>query len=193
MLTSDRCNQLPSLLAPADWTEGVEWAAKAGPPLCLAQLAGGLAQPGGADPGWIRTGLLLSAAGDVLMLRVQELNSFVGGQAAFLLAHLAYVPALQATGSEVYELPRDPRDLKLLGLVGAAAAVYGGLLHAHVDDELKLPVVLYIAAIVVVGWRAAARTRAAVGQRLRGAALVGAAAFMVSDTLLALLKFHPAF
>ena len=51
------------LLAPATWVYGLEWFTKCLPVLCLAHLAGGLAQPGGADPKWVRRALLLSAAG----------------------------------------------------------------------------------------------------------------------------------
>jgi hypothetical protein len=44
-----------------------------------------------------------------------------------------------------------------------------------------------------MAWRAAARSHAAVGQQLRGAALAGAILFMASDLALALREFHPAF
>ena len=116
----------------------------------------------------VGAGLLLSAAGDVLL----ELRGlFVAGLSAFLAAHLAYLAAF---------LMRD-RGLRpgllvpFLAWTGTAAAwLWDGL------GGLRGAVLTYMAAITAMMWRAAA---------LGGPAAWGAALFGLSDTLIAADRF----
>lgn len=130
----------------------------------------------------ILAGLVLSLAGDVFLMLPRD--RFVAGLASFLAAHLAYIAAFQA-GAAI------PIDLQLLLPLGVVAATLLWWLWAGLG-RLRVPVVLYTATIVVMVWRAWARSRAipTVGPALAAA---GAVLFLVSDSLLAIDRFRPSF
>jgi len=130
----------------------------------------------------ILAGLVLSLAGDVFLMLPRD--RFVAGLASFLAAHLAYIAAFQADAA----VPMDPQ--LLLPLVIAASALLW-LLWAGLG-RLRVPVVLYAATIVVMVWRAWARSRAipSLGPALAAA---GAVLFLVSDSLLAIDRFRHRF
>ena len=144
------------------------------PALSLASIAFG-AGPGRA-PRAVGSGLLLSALGDVLL---EGHGLFVAGLSAFLLAHLAYTAAFLADESRL----RLARALPFaLWLGGAASLFWSGV------GPLAVPVAVYMAAIGVMMWRAAARVDAGRKGALIG--LVGAMLFGLSDTLIALDRFR---
>lgn len=137
----------------------------------------------GASGGHARlvgAGLVLSALGDVL-LEVAP-SWFVFGLGAFLLAHVAYVASFTLDAPALAPLRALP--FAFYG-VGMLAILWPDL------GDMAAPVALYTLAICTMLWRAAAR----VGSR--GAALplewigvAGATSFALSDSLIALSRFH---
>jgi len=125
----------------------------------------------------LAVGLALSLAGDVAIEQ-----SFVGGLALFLLAHVAYVSAFLA-------------DAKRLHLVRALPiAVYAVCVTAFLWGnlgDLRVAVVAYVIAISAMLWRSAARVGRSGGPRPgEWAGLAGAILFALSDTLIAFDRFH---
>lgn len=122
----------------------------------------------------VTLGLVASAVADVAIE-----SSFLLGLALFLLAHLVYVASFVADERALH-LPR--------AIPFALYAVLMYLFLAPGLGGLAVPVGLYATAISAMMWRAAARIRP--GQRAGWLALAGALAFGLSDTLLALHRFH---
>jgi uncharacterized membrane protein YhhN len=126
---------------------------------------------------WIAAGLVASLAGDLLL--EWSADTFVAGVLAFLLAHVFYVAGFLRRAAQ-------PRLLLALPF-----AVWGGLVFAELEPGLgamRVPVAIYAVALSVMGWRAAALVGADTGREPWRTA-IGAALFMLSDTLLALNKF----
>lgn len=145
-----------------------------------------LVQPGGQPyRSLIVLGLALSLAGDYLL--ALPTNRFLGGLAAFLLAHVAYVAAFSVGN------PLSARQLAWLPpflALGAAvtAFVWKGL------GGLRVPVLVYAATISVMAWRAATRGEViAVPHSSYLLALIGACLFFASDTALAVRRFRRPF
>jgi len=143
--------------------------------LAVALLAGAWDSSVGR---WLVVALLLGLVGDVLLLEHTP-RRFVGGLAAFLVGHLAYVAAFMAVGL----------DRPALGWVGALVLVVSlvvgrRILPGAVADGgpgLGGAVAAYMAvigAMAVTGW--------ATGRLLVG---VGVSLFVLSDTVLAMGKF----
>ncbi|MCC6446069.1 MAG: lysoplasmalogenase [Armatimonadetes bacterium] len=128
----------------------------------------------------IQAGLLFSAAGDAALDMGDEW--FRAGLFAFLTAHLCYIGAYLS----------ETRRLRLLRAapfaawgIGLTAFLWPGL------EDMALPVALYSAVICVMTWRAAAL----IGEPSRPAfarwsAFAGAALFALSDSPIALTRFH---
>jgi len=125
---------------------------------------------------YISIGLLFSALGDILL--DEYLNLFVPGLAAFLIAHVFYIIAF------IYRSKRPA--------VEGALAIYsiGGIAFTFLYKgvgELLIPVLLYMAVITTMGWRAyAARRYDSYAQW----AFYGALLFIASDSLIAFNKFY---
>ncbi len=120
-------------------------------------------------------GMLLSGAGDII-LDVDRVGLFIPGLVAFLLAHLCYIAAFAV------ELRFEPvRLLPLAGLL-AYALVIGWFLKDIPGDKL-VPVMAYLVIITLM----------AMGSFLlrepSWLVSIGAIAFMVSDTIIAVNKF----
>jgi uncharacterized membrane protein YhhN len=105
--------------------------------------------------------------------------SFLGGLGLFLAAHLLYIGAFIGDA-------RRARPLLAVPFAAYAAAMHRFL--APGLGALALPVAAYALVIAAMMWRAAARVRA--GERAGWIALLGALCFGLSDTLLALHRFH---
>jgi uncharacterized membrane protein YhhN len=122
-------------------------------------------------------GLALSFLGDAFLIG-ESRRAFLGGLAAFLLAHLAYVAAFLINGVNL-------RWMSAAAIPVAAIAVMVSLwLAPHTPPELMLPVKLYTAVI-------SAMVITAVGTRGKGGAvliLVGAVLFFLSDLSVASLR-----
>lgn len=131
------------------------------------------------DAQLVSAGLVLSMVGDVCLTSV--VDQFVPGLVAFLLAHVAYVVAYVGR----------TRALHLLRLVPVAA--FGYFVFAWLGPSLgamRGPVLAYVVVICTMMWRAAAQVGERPGAEGRAwAALVGAIAFALSDTLVAYVRF----
>jgi uncharacterized membrane protein YhhN len=123
-------------------------------------------------------GLLFSLAGDVFLMLPSD--RFVPGLVSFLVAHLFYIAAFGSVA----------------GVSFTAAAIvpfvlYGAvllrILWPHLG-RLKLPVAVYAAVLLVMAWQAAEQYLAVRDVRSL-LALVGAALFVVSDSVLAFNRF----
>jgi alkenylglycerophosphocholine/alkenylglycerophosphoethanolamine hydrolase len=151
-------------------------ASKPIPVLALALLQ--RRAPPGRHAGWIAAGLLASALGDVLLEWSPSL--FVPGLLAFLSAHVAYVIAFTL---------RAPRPATLLvGPIAGYGIAMFTLLRPGLGD-LAVPVAVYVLVICAMAWRAAALV-GAVPAPAAWSALLGAGSFVVSDSVLAVNRFH---
>jgi uncharacterized membrane protein YhhN len=124
-------------------------------------------------------GLLCSAAGDVFLMLPDD--RFIPGLVSFLIGHLCYIAAF--TYGRPFRVTLWPL---------AAFASYGVLIFLMLLPRLgsvTVPVALYIAVILAMGWQAWER-RAALGTSGAALALAGAILFIVSDSILALNRFH---
>jgi alkenylglycerophosphocholine/alkenylglycerophosphoethanolamine hydrolase len=122
----------------------------------------------------VLAGLLTSAAADVAIEW-----SFLAGVALFLAAHVLYVAAFVAD-------ERALRAWRALPFASYAASMYAFLRPGL--GAFAVPVGAYVVAIAAMMWRAAARVHA--GETAGRWALCGALAFGLSDSLLALHRFH---
>lgn len=127
-------------------------------------------------------GLACSLVGDVLLML--PVKRFAAGLASFLVAHGCYVAAFAGASPA-------PASLLLL----AAAAAIGAAVTVPLWPYLgryRLPVVVYVGALVAVLWQSAgwAAQTGAASARL---AALGAALFTVSDAVLAHNRFRRPF
>jgi uncharacterized membrane protein YhhN len=120
-------------------------------------------------------GLVFSWAGDVLLMLPAD--RFVAGMISFLAAHLCYIAAFVTYGGWSTDL-----------LLFMPFALGGGVVTVLIWPRLgrmRLPVLIYVAAILVMGWQAAGY-----GQLTeRAPAVLGAVLFILSDACLALDRF----
>lgn len=131
----------------------------------------------------ILIGLALSTLGDVFLMLPGDW--FVFGLGSFLCAHLAYLVALTRRARAFAAL------WPFLAYAALAAAVLA-VLWPHLPDELRLPVVIYVAVLAAMAAQAAAvwwrqRTRAT------ALAALGGLSFVVSDASLAIDRFAAPF
>ncbi|MBI3850008.1 MAG: lysoplasmalogenase [Verrucomicrobia bacterium] len=147
--------------------------------LLLALIAPG---PGLARYKWaIVTGLAFSLAGDVFLMLPG--NLFLAGLLSFLVAHIAYLVAFT---SDV-RFGKRPLVFLVWFLVGVPMLL---LQWPGIPAALRIPVVLYTIFILAMAGQATSR---ALSLSVPGAwaAAVGAALFVMSDTMLGLDRFRP--
>jgi uncharacterized membrane protein YhhN len=144
-------------------------ATKVGASLCFVAL-GLLPAPKGPLSAGLLTGLALSVVGDAALLSARR-PAFLGGLAAFLLAHLAYAAAFASSGRAVpwVALP-----------VAALLAATLRWLWPHLGP-MRLPVVAYTLAIGAMLWLAQGVDRPEVR--------LGAILFTASDLCVARDRF----
>jgi uncharacterized membrane protein YhhN len=161
------------------WTKlpAVQLITKGIPVLCLIVWLVGLPRDRFAN--LIMAGLVVSLVADLVMQWDSAL--FLPGLVIFLVTQLIYITAFVGVtqrGSWMRLLP--------FAIWGVIAFL---ILNPYLGD-LLLPVTVYIVAIVSMMWRAAALVGArGKSQTFDLAALLGAIAFGLSDTLLALNHF----
>jgi len=124
-------------------------------------------------------GLALSALGDLFLSRDGE-KAFISGLVSFLVAHVAYIVLFASIGQSPAVLLSMPLVLVAAGLIAASLALLRIILR-HVSGELRLPVMVYCTALVLMGLTALATERALL--------IAGAAMFVASDATLAWEKF----
>ncbi len=122
-------------------------------------------------------GLALSFIGDALLIGESQ-RLFLGGLAAFLLAHVAYIAAFVALG-----VSRRWMAVAAIPIIGIAVVV-SAWLGPHTPAELTLPVYAYTAVIsgMVI---AAFGTR---GSGFSALILAGALMFFLSDLSVAWMR-----
>lgn len=126
----------------------------------------------------LMAGLALSMLGDVALMFE---GFFIPGLVSFLLAHLCYIAVFRQG------MPWFPSKKALAATLGVGAAMYAFLLP-HLKGILPFAVAAYVVVIALmaaqaIGRATVLRDRASVG------VAVGAAFFMVSDSLLATNRF----
>ena len=174
------------VLVAAEWrgSAGLRVAAK------LAASAAFLVVGATVDAGdpygrWIIGGLCCGAVGDVFLLG-RGRRMFFGGLVAFLAGHLAYIAGFA-------QLFPAGRWLGAAGGYIALPIAVGALVLARLWPRLgplRVPVILYVAAIIAMVVGAIAAYRAgALPPPQRGWLLAGAALFFVSDLAVARERF----
>jgi uncharacterized membrane protein YhhN len=155
--------------------------------ICLAVT--GLAQQRAAGYAYaVVAGLAVSVVGDVLLMLPRE--RFIGGLAAFLVAHLLYIWGLW------FGLSAQPVVMDLV--IPPVLALLGGFVFRRLSrgireqgqEAMLVPVGVYAAAITIMAWRAAVVLfQPGALPVYRWLPALGAALFYLSDTALAWDRF----
>ncbi len=124
--------------------------------------------------------LALSAIGDAFLSRDGE-KAFLGGLASFLAAHVVFVALFVRSGSGIGLLAAEPWRGAIALAMALFALVMLVALWPRVGPELRVPVSVYIVAILAMGVSALTLNNLWV--------IGGAILFMASDGLLAAEKF----
>ncbi|MBT9556046.1 MAG: lysoplasmalogenase [Myxococcales bacterium] len=143
----------------------------------VAALLPGL--PTGTYGAAVVAALVLSFAGDLLLVPKGAKRAFLAGLVAFLLGHVAYAVAFTALG-----LPMGPTALAF-GIIAGPAIVVGRYFVSRASAQMKAPVVAYIvviSAMVALASGATWRT----GDPLL---LLAAGLFYASDVFVARQRF----
>lgn len=127
-------------------------------------------------------GLVFSLVGDVFLMLPRD--RFIYGLLSFLIAHLFYIAAFSEAGFQARSL------VSLWPFL-----IYGSLMLRLLWSglgKLKVPVIFYMAVILLMGWQAFNRCA---GAEISGSklALAGALLFIASDSILALNRFKRPF
>ena len=130
----------------------------------------------------VGVGLAFSLAGDVFLMLPKDRFAF--GLGSFLVGHFFYIAAF--TSVEGFQVTLGCLVPFLLG----GAVIYGTLLP-HLE-RFRLPVLVYVLAILVMAWQAAERWELT-GDASSLLALAGALLFLVSDSALAFNRFRAPF
>ena len=146
--------------------------------LAVAMLAVLAALQGG--PLLLVAALALSAVGDAFLLRDGE-KAFLGGLASFLVAHIVFVALFLRSGGGLGLLGAE----SWRGAIALAMAVFAIVMLAalwrRVGPGLRVPIAVYVAAILAMGMSALTTSNVWL--------IGGAVLFMASDGLLATEKF----
>jgi uncharacterized membrane protein YhhN len=159
------------VLQPPSWRRTLVKTASTALLALLAWLAGG--------PVLLVAGLLLSALGDTFMAEEGE-HAFMGGLVAFLLAQLAYAVLFTLGGGGI-DVLMQPLRLALAVVMVVISVAMLSILWPSVERRLKIPVGIYLAAILAMGLAALTVDSWVV--------ILGALLFMTSDCVLGVQKF----
>ncbi|MDF1661477.1 MAG: lysoplasmalogenase [Planctomycetota bacterium] len=130
----------------------------------------------------ILAGLVFSLAGDVFLMFEKDL--FIWGLGSFLIAHIFYVVAF------AMDVPWDPSQVLWLLPFALIAVIMMMVLWRRLPAKLRLPVIIYVLALVFMGWFAARRFDAGLFDTQSAAlCLIGAVLFLISDGVLSVRRF----
>lgn len=146
--------------------------------LAVAMLAVLSFMQGG--PWLLVAALALSAVGDAFLSRDGE-KAFLGGLASFLAAHILYVPLFLHSGGGMGLLGTESWRGAIALAMAAFVIVMLAALWRRVGPALRLPIGVYVAAILAMGISALTTSNSLV--------IGGAILFMASDGLLATEQF----
>ncbi|HEX8706791.1 MAG TPA: lysoplasmalogenase [Pyrinomonadaceae bacterium] len=127
----------------------------------------------------IIAGLLCSLVGDIFLMLPSD--RFIPGLLSFLLAHLFYIAAFAFAARPAFVV------WSLIPFL-----LYGGLMLCVLWrglGKMRAPLVIYLLAILLMGWAAVSRWLAA-EQGGSLAAMLGALCFIASDSVLAVDRFR---
>ena len=146
--------------------------------LSVALLAGLSAMAGAPWP--LTLGLALCAAGD-FFLAIEDVDGrfFLAGLVAFLAGHIVYIVLFVLLPDTAATLPVWMRAAIIAVFVFVSLAMAATLWPAA--GELRIPVMVYVLAILAMGIAAVANGG--------GLVVAGAASFMASDSILATERF----
>jgi uncharacterized membrane protein YhhN len=136
--------------------------------------------------------LLFSWLGDVaLMLETSYPILFIFGLIFFLIAHIAYIVTFSRLA--LLRESRTPPFLKrrpqyFFGILGAAIMFYFGVMDSALPSELRIPVIIYLVALLLVIFSTLNREGKTNKESFQ-LGVFGAIIFFSSDTLLALNRF----
>ena len=153
-------------------------------PALMPLLAAATRQAPGASNA-ITAAQALSWGGDVALLGRGD-RAFQAGLGSFLGAHLAYVTGFALRGDRITAPPST--GVKAAGVVLLTTGPLMAFAAGRTDRDLVAPVAAYSTALAAM-FAAASRLDPALSPRGRRAVQLGAALFLVSDTLLGLQKF----
>lgn len=128
---------------------------------------------------WLLLALTGSLAGDVFLMLE---GLFIPGLVAFLLAHLAYIALFRL------DVPWWPARRVLLAALGYALLMVAVLWTGGLPAALRVPVAVYAGVIALMAAQALGRAWVQ-GDTAARLVAVGAMAFVLSDTLLAVNRF----
>ncbi|MER9330393.1 lysoplasmalogenase [Mesorhizobium sp. M0488] len=146
--------------------------------LAVAMLAVLAALQGG--PPLLVAALAFSAVGDAFLSRDGE-KAFLGGLASFLVAHIVYIAVFLRSGGGLELLGAESWRGAIALAMAVFAAVMLTALWRRIGPGLRLPIAVYIAAILAMGMSALTTSNLSL--------IGGAILFMTSDGLLATDKF----
>ncbi|PBC11011.1 lysoplasmalogenase family protein [Mesorhizobium sp. WSM3859] len=155
-----------------------KWTRTAAKTLAVALLAVLAAMQGG--PPLLVAALALSAAGDAFLSRDGE-KPFLGGLASFLAGHVAYVALFAQSGGGLGLLSAESWRAAIALAMAAFSVVMLAALWRRVGPQLRIPIAVYVAAILAMGISALTTGSAWV--------IAGAVLFIASDGLLASERF----
>lgn len=174
---------LTAAVAVADWwavSTGRRVAEYVAKPLTMVALIGvalALDPTSGTQRAWFVVALVLSMAGDVLLMLPSD--RFVAGLASFLLAHVAYVIGFLVVS------PGEPAPVLTTMVVAIVSGVLWNRLRsgmrANGQAEYLVPVTAYVVVIAAMVASALASGNVV--------AMVGALAFMTSDSIIGETRF----
>ena len=124
--------------------------------------------------------LVLSAVGDALLAQEGE-SYFLGGLANFLAAHIAYIVLFAFAGGGAYAFIGELWRILLAVVLLFFAGFMLRRLVPVLDKRLRLPVIAYVAAILLMGLAALTLAEPLV--------IAGAVLFILSDAVLAWERF----
>ena len=152
-----------------------------------------LRPPGDRDTTYsilVLIGLVLSLAGDVLLVPQDNPRSFLFGLGAFFCAHLMYIAAFVHLLSSL----GTGTDWAIEGVAAAVLVLVGGVVYSILRPglgKLRLPVIAYMIVISVMVHRAVAVAWVHPGPTAQPTLIVvGALLFYLSDVILGISKFR---